>query len=354
MKNKKILLIVLISIFIGITIGITYAVISKKEKQNLEPKVLDLKVIDHGYTTIDYDKKYKDIFIDDYDVYSQLMDSVELEKKLTKEDFKKSSYLVLAVPFAECAEEIVGVNKLTLDGNKLTVLFDAKYYCPVCVPADHFFLVEFDKKDVKDDITVFYEYNEIYREENCDPNISYKPLIYLYPKIETNVTLKLGYPQKLTTTYPKYNDEWKVLAYPNGNLIDLSTGRNLYGLYWEGLNTESKGVQEEGFIVKGEDVIPFLEEKLAILGLNEREANEFIIYWLPLLEVNEYNYIRFETKEEIDRNMPLYINPKPDTVIRILMEFKALDEPIDVVEQNLETPTRTGFTVVEWGGTKLK
>ena len=52
--------------------------------------------------------------------------------------------------------------------------------------------------------------------------------------------------------------------------------------------------------------------------------------------------------------MPLYINPKPDTVIRILMEFKALDEPIDVVEQKLETPTRTGFTVVEWGGTKLK
>ena len=40
--------------------------------------------------------------------------------------------------------------------------------------------------------------------------------------------------------------------------------------------------------------------------------------------------------------------------IKAKQEFKALDEPIDVVEQNLETPTRTGFSVVEWGGTKLK
>ena len=41
------------------------------------------------------------------------------------------------------------------------------------------------------------------------------------------------------------------------------------------------------------------EEKLAILGLNEREAEEFIIYWLPKLESNKYNYIRFATEEEI-------------------------------------------------------
>ena len=84
------------------------------------------------------------------------------------------------------------------------------------------------------------------------------------------------YSEKLTTTYPKYETEWHVSAKPNGDLIDLNTGRSLYGLYWEGLNTVSNGIQEEGFVVKGEDTIVFLEEKLAILGLTEREANEFI------------------------------------------------------------------------------
>ena len=52
--------------------------------------------------------------------------------------------------------------------------------------------------------------------------------------------------------------------------------------------------------------------------------------------------------------MPLEINPKPDTIIRVLMVFKRLEEPIDIAEQKLETPQRTGFTAVEWGGTEIK
>jgi hypothetical protein len=180
-----------------------------------------------------------------------------------------------------------------------------------------------------------------------------KPIIYLYPEDETEVTVKVGKPQNLTHTYPKYENEWKVLAKPNGNLKDLKTGRNLYALYWEGINTVEPNMNE-GFIVKGEDTIKFLEEKLAILGLNEREAEEFIVYWLPKLESNKYNFIRFQTEEEINNNMPLEITPKPDTVIRIVMEFKGLEEPIQIQEQKLSTPQRTGFTVVEWGGTEIK
>ena len=97
-----------------------------------------------------------------------------------------------------------------------------------------------------------------------------------------------------------------------------------------------------------------IEEKLAKLGLTEREANEFIIYWLPKLESNKYNYIRFATQDEINENMPIEINPNPDTIIRVLMTFKKLDNPINIQEQQLKTPNRTGYTVVEWGGTEIK
>ncbi len=180
-----------------------------------------------------------------------------------------------------------------------------------------------------------------------------KPIIYLYPEVETEVTVEVGNPQNLTHTYPKYENEWRVLAKPNGDLKDLKTGRNLYALYWEGINTVEPNMNE-GFIVKGEDTIEFLEEKLAILGLNEREAEEFIVYWLPKLESNKYNFIRFQKEEEINNNMPLEITPKPDTVIRIVMEFKGIEKPIQIQEQKLSTPQRTGFTVVEWGGTEIK
>lgn len=184
--------------------------------------------------------------------------------------------------------------------------------------------------------------------------IAYKPVIYLYPTEETEVTVKLLKEDMLTCTYPKYDNEWKVIAKPNGDLVDLKTGRNLYSLYYESKNTVRFKVQNDGFVIKGEDSAAFLEEKLAILGLTEREAEEFIIYWLPILEANKYNYIRFADIDEINENMPLEISSNPDSVIRVIMTFKGLDAPINVKEQQLTPAERTGFTVVEWGGTELK
>lgn len=186
-----------------------------------------------------------------------------------------------------------------------------------------------------------------------DP-VAYKPIIYLYPTEDTEISVELLKDENLTCSYPKYKDKWNVLAQPNGNLKDLTTDRQLYALYYESENSIDFKVENDGFVIKGEDTAEFLEEKLAILGLNERESEEFIIYWLPKLEANKYNYIRFATLDEINANMPLEINPSPDTIIRVLMTFKGLDNPIDVQEQQLKTPDRTGFVAVEWGGTEIK
>ena len=181
-----------------------------------------------------------------------------------------------------------------------------------------------------------------------------KPVIYLYPTEEKEVSVKLLNDEMITCSYPKYEKEWRVLAKPNGDLTYLNTKRNLYSLYYESKMVVDLSVTNEGFIVKREDSAKFLEEKLEVLGLTEREAEEFIIYWLPKLESNKYNYIRFATNEEINNNMPLKINPNPDTIIRVLMTFKGLEKPIEVAEQKLDTPERIGFTVVEWGGTEIK
>lgn len=181
-----------------------------------------------------------------------------------------------------------------------------------------------------------------------------KPIIYLYPTEETEIFVKLLKDKNLTCSYPKYQDRWSILAQPNGDLKDLTTNRQLYSLYYESKSTIDFKIENDGFIVKGEDTAQFLEEKLAILGLTEREAEEFIIYWLPKLEANKYNYIRFATLDEINTNMPLEISPNPDTIIRVLMTFKGLESPIDVKEQELTTPERTGFVVVEWGGTEIR
>lgn len=185
---------------------------------------------------------------------------------------------------------------------------------------------------------------------------AYKPIIYLYPENEIQLNVKLGYPELATCLYPEYDlkSGWNVLAKTNGDLIDLNTNRNLYALYYESKNKKEYNVTDEGFVVSREDTVKFLEEKLEILGLNDREAEEFIIYWLPKLQENEYNYIRFASMDEINENMPLEFSQQPDTLIRILMTYKGLNTPIQVKEQNLEKIERKGFTAVEWGGSEIK
>ena len=181
-----------------------------------------------------------------------------------------------------------------------------------------------------------------------------KPLIYLYPEETTELSVTLGKPENITCSYPQYdNDGWQVIAEPNGNIIDKQTGRNLYALYWEGINNnkvEFKG----GFVIKSEDTIKFLEEKLAILGLNEREVEEFIVYWLPKLQENKYNLIKFASMDEINESMPLNFSVQPDTVIRVLMQYKGLTKSIEIKEQKLTTPERKGFVAVEWGGSEIE
>ena len=180
-----------------------------------------------------------------------------------------------------------------------------------------------------------------------------KPVIYLYPEAETKVSVQLSKPEDITCDYPEYNDGWNVIAKPNGDLYDVVSGKDLYCLYYE-CSADASRVEEDGFVVKSADTADFLDEKLKVLGLNDKERNEFIIYWLPKLEQNKYNYIRFLTETEIDKAEELNVNPKPDSVIRIMMSYKGLDRPINVREQKLKTAERAGFTVVEWGGTEIR
>ena len=191
-----------------------------------------------------------------------------------------------------------------------------------------------------------------------------KPIIYLYPKETMNLQITLGNKDQITTSYPKYeNNGWNVLAEPNGDLTDIKTNKRLYSLYWEGMSSHINDDLSEGFVVKGEDVAEFLDEKLEILGLNYKEREEFIVYWLPQMENNKYNFIRFALTDECNSYMPLMINKinddgtiekaDVDTLIRVLMIFKPLNSDIKIKEQMLPRHERSGFTVIEWGGSKI-
>ena len=177
-----------------------------------------------------------------------------------------------------------------------------------------------------------------------------KPVIYLYPEEELDISVLIEPEDILTTSYPQYDNGWTINAWPNGDIHDIDGKKYAY-LYWEG-DIELLNKFEDGFIVNRNDITNFLESKLEILGLNYREKNDFISYWLPSLEEHEYSKIRFYT-EEINELVKLKITPEPQTLIRVYMVFEEASGSEQIRKQILEPVKRQGYTVVEWGGAEI-
>jgi len=181
-----------------------------------------------------------------------------------------------------------------------------------------------------------------------------KPVIYLYPEEETDVHVELELTEAdLSTTYPKYNNGWDVTAYPDGTLVNKADGSHHKYLFWDAVNCRTRFDFSKGFCVAGSDTESFLKEKLTYMGLNEQEMNEFIVYWLPLMEHNAYNLISFQSDAYTD-TAKLNITPAPDSMLRIFMTYVSLEDAVDIEPQELSTFERNGFTVVEWGGSKIR
>ena len=177
-----------------------------------------------------------------------------------------------------------------------------------------------------------------------------KPVDYLYPETEMEVTVKLDYDGELTCTYPAYDGGWTVTARPDGTLTD-GRGQTYSYLYWEGVDHTAYDFSQ-GFCVSGADTAAFLEDALEQLGLTRREANEFIVYWLPQMEQNPYNLSAFQSDAYTD-HARLTVTPEPDSMLRVFMAWKSLEHPIDIPAQDLPAFNRTGFAVVEWGGAEV-
>lgn len=176
-----------------------------------------------------------------------------------------------------------------------------------------------------------------------------KPVIYLYPTEKTKVSVKVEPQRGFSYTDPPYNGGWEVMADSDGRLTEISSGKNYPYLFWEG-----KGgiyaTPDLGWTVKKSDVKKFLTGKLHEYRFNQKEIDDFLEFWLPRMQEKPYYFITFLGTSEMNRLAPLEITPKPDTVIRVLMDFTPLDNYVPSKGYKISTPERNGFTVMEWGG----
>jgi hypothetical protein len=176
-----------------------------------------------------------------------------------------------------------------------------------------------------------------------------KPVIYLYPPTIQQVSVRVLPEGGLTKSVPAYGDGWLVTATPKGKLITRD-GHGFPYLFWESGLKDKPAPLKEGFVLARADVKAFLVKSMKQLGLDAKETSDFLEFWLPRMTVKPWAAIRFVPRAEIDLAAPLEVKPLPDSVIRVLVDFRALDAPVKLAPQVLTPVKRSGFAVVEWGG----
>jgi hypothetical protein len=192
----------------------------------------------------------------------------------------------------------------------------------------------------------------------CQAACIAKPVVYLYPEKTTLVDVSVKVPGEIFISDPLYpRDGWQdVEARPDGTLY--YQGKRYSELFYESTVTEKIAMPETGIIIAKNEIEPKLREAITQLGLNKKETNEFLEFWVPLLRQQNTPYIFFsilppDVKESVDS---LTVLPQPDTRIEFIAYFKPLQQVITIAPLQLPNtpPARIGFTEVEWGGTLMR
>ncbi len=176
-----------------------------------------------------------------------------------------------------------------------------------------------------------------------------KPVIYLYPQQTTDISVRVGAQVvKSDPTYPAAMGWQHVLAQPSGQLI--YRGKIYPSLYWEGYGNGIYPTISNGTVVPTFLARATIQQQLLAQGLNIKEVTDFLAFWGNKLPATPYTRLTWLTTQQMNTLAPLAITPRPDTLIRVFLDFQGLDQPEQLTPQKFTAPARTGFTVVEWGG----
>jgi hypothetical protein len=177
-----------------------------------------------------------------------------------------------------------------------------------------------------------------------------RSILYLYPTRTTDVMVGFDTDVIVVKDYLDSDIEKKTLglvAYANGELVDRY-GKRRFGLIWEA-KVVSKSETLNGYVIAGDQTELFLRDTLRHLGLTERETDEFVSYWSPVLSGNRYNLIHFDVQNETK----VKVEPSPDSEVKIVMSYESMDSWRAVDPQKIDKFNRRGFSVVELGGFEI-
>ena len=183
-------------------------------------------------------------------------------------------------------------------------------------------------------------------DNDIDTITVYKPNIYIYPTVETELNIQILFPSggKIVESIPQYYNGWNVTITNDGK-IDSTYDY----LFYESKNPDLTQ-KEFGWLVKQNTLEMFFQNNLKESGFNKNEIQDFTDYWIPYLKEYEYYEIYPQYNSTIERMTILKFSVQPMNIFRLWYSIKGRnDNNIVMVAPTTQTATRDGFCVLEWG-----
>ncbi|MHA2406891.1 MAG: hypothetical protein ACXACA_00745 [Candidatus Ranarchaeia archaeon] len=171
-----------------------------------------------------------------------------------------------------------------------------------------------------------------------------KPAVYLYPEETSSISVSLSIKGNITKSIPSYDQGWTVQAEPDGRI-----DKQYDYLFYEA-DLPNVEIPSTGWCIKYDQMKDTLVMILKDLGLNKKEVQDFLEYWIEALPPKPYYTIKLLSQDFLAEHLGLHISPKPDTLIRIMIAFSPRERVVNLKKPAVTKPQRSGFTVVEWGG----
>ncbi len=107
--------------------------------------------------------------------------------------------------------------------------------------------------------------------------------------------------------------------------------------------------REYGWKINGIDLSSFFINNLKSLLFVKEEIDDFIEYWIPLLDTTKTYVIYPQFNEELKKIIQLKFSIVPDNLIRVFYLIEESNENINIKTPQIPSFKREGFTVLEWG-----
>ncbi len=177
-----------------------------------------------------------------------------------------------------------------------------------------------------------------------------KPNIYLYPESDLYLSVRIRFPLggEITQSDPEYYGGWDIFVDTEGMI------NHQYSYLFYECDIPDVFQRTEGWIIEQNDLTEFFQSNMEEYGFIEEEIQDFLEYWIPILDAKSYYEIFPQSKEILDQVVRLEFSHQPESILRLSYLINGTDKP----GSSLKTPdtirfTRRGFSVVEWGGIVL-